>query len=152
MHLSYPHADLRQNTRDFRRAAQHVPTVRFADQLYHEPITANFAGPSIYEQQARRQQLPLHSELEERPLPSPYLADQNSLDQHDGTEYDDRMVHNDQNWAGLPGELMSRDFEDDLDTYDDGDACTGTFDDLVQDLRQENDTVAPGFWRPNKLY
>jgi hypothetical protein len=119
--------------------------VQFADQLYHGLIVPNFAGPSIYDQQARRQQLPLQLGIDEDPLQSPYI-DQDCLGQNDRIEYDD------QDWKGLSEEPMPYGFQDDVDMNDEDEAFTGTVDEPVQDLRQENDTVAPGFWRPNKLY
>lgn len=142
---AYPQSRLRQNTTGFYSAAQQAPTVQFADQLYHGLVVPNFAGPSIYDQQARRQQLPLQLGIDEDPLQSPYI-DQDCLGQNDRIEYDD------QDWKGLSEEPMPYGFQDDVDMNDEDEAFTGTVDEPVQDLRQENDTVAPGFWRPNKLY
>jgi hypothetical protein len=102
-------------------------------------------GPSIYEQQARRQQLGPRLELDEDLLQNPYV-DQDYLDQ------DGQMQYDEQDCDDLPEESMSYGFEGDMDMRDEGEAFTGAVDEPVRDQRQGNDTVAPGFWRPNKLY
>ena len=151
-HPSYPQSNLRQSTRDTYHAAQQGPTVRFADQSHHGPVMPNFAGPSIYEQQAQRQRPRMQWDREEEPLQSQYHFEENYLDQGNQMEYDDVMEHDDENWGGLLEEPLSYSLDSDPDVYGGIEAHPGTEIELVQDTRPENDTVAPGFWRPNKLY
>ncbi|KAI4917660.1 uncharacterized protein J4E92_009054 [Alternaria infectoria] len=151
-HPSYPQSNLRQSTRDTYHAAQQGPTVRFADQSHYGPVMPNFAGPSIYEQQAQRQRSHMQRDREEEPLQSPYHLEQNNLDQGYQMGYDDGMEHDDENWEGLLEEPLSYSLDGDSDIYGGIEAHPGNGIELVQDSRPENDTVAPGFWRPNKLY
>jgi hypothetical protein len=115
------------------------------DQIYHESIPPNFAGPSSYEQQAPHQQLLLHLGANEGHLETPY-NDQDYLEQSDPIGYDDHV------WEGLPEEPTSHRFESGVDTYENREDHAEMMGNPVQDSRQVNDTVAPGFWRPNKLY
>lgn len=145
IHRVNTRSDLRQDSIEFCSATQQAPAVRFVDQIYHESILPNFAGPSIYEQQALHQQLPLHLGANEGHLETPY-TDQDYLEQNDPIGYDDHV------WEGLPEEPTSHSFESGVDTYENREDRVEMMENPVQDLRQVNDTVAPGFWRPNKLY
>ncbi|CAN9354959.1 unnamed protein product [Alternaria alternata] len=143
IHRMNPRSDLRQDSIEFCSATQQAPTVRFVDQIYHESILPSFAGPN--EQQALHQQLPLHLGANEGHLETPY-TDQDYLEKNDPIGYDDHV------WEGLPEEPTSHSFESGVDTYEIREDRVEMMENPVQDLRQVNDTVAPGFWRPNKLY
>jgi hypothetical protein len=142
---SYPaYTPGRQSMTNPHRTSQRVPTVRFAEPPYQESMLPNFTSPSIYEQQAQRQQLPLQSLVEESIDPDSYCFEQQYLEENDGLQYDD------QNWEELAEVPMSYELEEDPETHAVGAAFTTAK--LGQDPRPANDVVAPGFWRPNKLY
>jgi hypothetical protein len=148
---SYLQPDVRQNTRDFHRATQQAPTVRFVDQTRYEPVARNFVGTNIYEQQAR-QQPSLQPEFEEDDSFDLYSNGQDYLDQDNQLECDEQTANHDVDCDELLEEHMPYGLEEYPDLYDGGEAYMGTEVEPSQDLREANDTVAPGFWRPNKLY
>jgi hypothetical protein len=134
----------RQRGTNSHYTSQHVSTVRFAEPPYQGPVLPNFAGPSIYEQQAQRQQLPLRVLVDENADPGLYSFEQQCLVENDGLQYDNP------DWDEIAAEPMSYGLVEDSETYTVGNPFTTN--ETGQDLRLENDVVAPGFWRPNKLY
>lgn len=149
---SYPQSTMRQNTRDTHHAAQQGPNVHFADQSHHRQVMPNFAGLSIFEQQAQRQRSYTQWELDEGLLHSPFPSEENYLDQDDQMGYNDEMEHDTENWGELSEEPPPYSLDDIPVMCDNHEAYAETEVELVQDSRPGNDIVAPGFWRPNKLY
>jgi hypothetical protein len=142
---SYSTYTTRQQDRTHTRpTAQRVSTVRFAEPPYQGPVLPNFTGPSIYEQQAQRQQLPLEVPVEDDIDQGSYSLEPQYFEENDGLQYDG------QNWDEMAEEPMSYGVVKGPGTYAVGDAFTA--DEAGQDQRPENNVVAPGFWRPNKLY
>jgi hypothetical protein len=62
------------------------------------------------------------------------------------------MTYTEQDWGCLPEERLSYGFEGEGEVYGSGGAYVAEEEEVVQDLRPENKVVAPGFWRPNRLY
>jgi hypothetical protein len=141
-HLTY--TTRRHGRTNTHPTTQRVSTVRFADPRYQGSVLPNFAGPNIYEQQAHRQQLPLQPLVEEDIDQGSCSLEQQYFEEHDGLQYDG------QNWEDTAEEPMSYGLVEDPGTYAVGNAFTA--DEVGEDLRPENNVVAPGFWRPNKLY
>ncbi|KAF1839954.1 uncharacterized protein K460DRAFT_297270 [Cucurbitaria berberidis CBS 394.84] len=117
-----------QTSMDRCYTSPRVPTVRFAGIESRAPPLASFAGPSIYEQQAQRLQ-----RTEERNL----LDDFDVIEQ-DYLDGDGDMGYANQSWEGLPEEPRCHE----------GVVSEGAERHLVLG----NTVVAPGFWRPNRLY
>ncbi|KAH6879061.1 hypothetical protein BKA58DRAFT_453277 [Alternaria rosae] len=133
---SYLQSTMRQNTRDMHHAAHRGPNVHFADQSHHR----------------QRQRSHTQWELDEGLLQSPFPSEENYLDQDDQTGYDDEMEHDTENWGEVSEEPPPHSLDDIPVMCDNHEAYAETEAELVQDSRPGNDTVAPGFWRPNKLY
>jgi hypothetical protein len=121
------------------------PTVRFSGVEMISLRLPNFSGPSIYEQQAQRQQVP---------LPPPYEEDEiyeelyPGAQEYVGEEID--MMHH--HW-------QLKEFINDPGVYRVGLGAAAygveepfTSDGVVEHLQSDNSVVAPGFWRPNRLY
>jgi hypothetical protein len=134
----------RQDRTNTHPTTQRVSTVRFAEPPYQEPMLPNFVGPSIYEQQAQRQQLPLQHPFQEDIDQDSYSLEQQYLEENEGPRFKGW------DWEEMAGEPMSYGLVENGGTYVAGNAFPA--DELVQDPRPENNVVAPGFWRPNKLY
>jgi hypothetical protein len=123
-----------------------MSTVRFADTVYQGTSLANFAGPSIYEQQVQRRQHPLQPDIEgDFQQDSYYPIEHGYLGLNE-------MTYTEQDWGCLPEERLSYGFEGEGEVYGSGGAYVAEEEEVVQDLRPENKVVAPGFWRPNRLY
>jgi hypothetical protein len=119
--------------------------VRFTGLERPPPAVPNFPGTSIYEQQAQRQAVPLHPRHHEGEGAAYSRFDMADLeDGHD--------LHSEAYWEEYPEAQAS--YTDDLDGMDDGmEEDTAVGDQVyVQRLPSDNSVVAPGFWRPNRLY
>jgi hypothetical protein len=128
------------------RHACRKPVVRFSEVELPSSRLPNFPGPSIYEQQAYQRRYPSQIKLDDDALLDDfYVAEQTIADR------DDDMLDEDEDWEAQ--------FEEPL-LYEE----TGIVEDEyeMEELRAPNSTVrhltsqsgvvAPGFWRPNKLY
>lgn len=126
-------------------AIHRIPTVRFLEVDSRAPTRASFAGPSIYEAQAQRQQRPMRTTYTDSNSPHLHDFDQDHLT-------DVRTVsHHDYDWEDPLEEALSLDFEvGQSETYDMENAHIE--DTGGQQGVRENGVVAPGFWRPNRLY
>jgi hypothetical protein len=121
------------------------PVVRFLEVEMPSPGVPNFSRPSIYSQQAQSQRAPLQiPHFEDDFLEDAYLAEQEL-----GHEQKD-ILYSEQIWeedleepmlfdTGTNGEIYSK---------EEPHAAEG----MVQRFTVNNDVVAPGFWRPNRLY
>jgi hypothetical protein len=119
--------------------------VRFSGLEQPSPIAPNFSGPSIYERQAQRQAGPLPNLYhEDVALADSRLAGQEYL--YDG----DDMMYGESNLEAYPEETASYEFDEGAPGYEAEDAQV--LGDRVQRLGSDNSVVAPGFWRPNRLY
>jgi hypothetical protein len=137
-----------------RNTAQQLPTrtprrstVRFSEVEQFAPRMPNFSGRSIYEDQDQRARVPMQGLLQEDELLNDtYLAEQVVMYQQDDMMYTepDWEVHFDDDEPPSYGE------EFDATTYGLEDAHAAV--DTVQRLPSDNSIVAPGFWRPNRLY
>ena len=147
--LSYPAQSVRKQHRtNSGISTRRIPTVRFAEPPCQYPAQSAFAGPGIYEQQEQRQYpiwgVPGTGHLDDYPraLEEEY-GDENSAlyydDQDPDWNMDDMleasMLHgsDDNGEMGMAGSVFP-------------------MDNVNEDRRPGNDVVAPGFWRPNKLY
>ncbi|KAF1912473.1 hypothetical protein BDU57DRAFT_505197 [Ampelomyces quisqualis] len=137
---------------EIRSAAQRRPSVRFSTSEMLSPRLPNFVDSSIYEQQAQQRQdvLPVMFEGEED------LENSYSYLLADGL------------FAGQEAAFDHGDISDAARIWDDREAllyceagtATGesppdevpTSGDMVQRMSLDNGVVAPGFWRPNRLY
>ncbi|CAE7202508.1 hypothetical protein PTTW11_09044 [Pyrenophora teres f. teres] len=139
------HSTRRQNMRDSHAPNRRVHTVRFADPPYQERTLPNSTGPSIYEQQTQYRQSPPHSYMEEDMYQSSYPMEHGYPDNNERTC--------EPNWEGLSEEAISYGLEESFEILDGEEEFTASIGrGHPSDLRAENDVVAPGFWRPNKLY
>ncbi|KAF2650192.1 hypothetical protein K491DRAFT_721002 [Lophiostoma macrostomum CBS 122681] len=120
-----------------------LPTVRFSGVETFQPIVQTYAGANIYEEQARRLQLPEQEQVEdyhenqEADLLGKYSERQDWLDWEE-------------DWRALQGEDASAE----LETTASMEASLPTYGlrGRLQDAQQTDDVVARGFWRPNRLY
>lgn len=122
----------------------HPSTVRFPAPHAQQFRRSNFSGRSIYMQQEQQQHLPVHINLEgDYPPPNADTVDQGHaggtrlLDQEELDGFSENLES---------GGLI-RDFDDEI-------AGLGYVADDIKPTRGpvHTDFVAPGFWRPNKLY
>jgi hypothetical protein len=121
------------------------PTVRFSGVEMPPLRIPNFPGASIYEQQAQREQVPLQTVLDEEcSIEGSFLGAQELTYQQDG------MMYNEQNWdehfegpwsGGVAPEASIFGLDE-----------SRVPDSMVRRLLPEDSVVAPGFWRPNRLY
>jgi len=119
--------------------------VRFSGLDIPSPVVPNFSGPSIYEQQAHRQTLPLPDFDQEDEVDGvSHLTEQEYIDDPNG------MLYGERNWEEYSGEPASYDMGLEAQGY--GVEELPPSEHMVQHLASENSIVAPGFWRPNKLY
>jgi hypothetical protein len=105
----------------------------------------NFSGYSIYEQQAQRQQVP---------LPAPYEDDQVYEELYPDAQEDMgddlAMMHNHEQLEefvedpGVDGERFEATGYSFAEHF--------AWESVVGHVQSENRVVAPGFWRPNRLY
>ncbi|KAH4803010.1 hypothetical protein HBI25_117060 [Parastagonospora nodorum] len=114
------------------------PTVRFQEIEAPAPRAPNFSGCSIYQQQAERMHFPgaiVEEEFSDFNSPEEELmhSQANAPDWYDEVE-------------GPPS--YGRDYE----ATDPGLGALGTMVGSVQRISTDNTVVAPGFWRPNRLY
>jgi hypothetical protein len=123
------------------------PSVRFAGVEMRSPRVpiANFPGASIYEQQAQREQVPLQTVLDEECFIGRSYLDEH---EHELAYQQDDMAYDEQNWDNQ--------FEEPWFDGEDPDAAMvlepSASINMVQRSRPEDSVVAPGFWRPNRLY
>lgn len=135
----------RQPHRSTYPRLQEVRTVRFSGVDSRSPRLPSFPGPCIYEQQAQRHRIPMPQAVEYNFIyEDEYLAAQNYAG-----EDEERISH----------EQMEEQFAEEPDLYGAGleDEKWGSgewfaSEDIVQHIESDNSVVAPGFWRPNKLY
>jgi hypothetical protein len=124
---------------------QRRPAVRFSEVEMPSPMIPNFPGASFYEQQAQWQQVPPQKALgAEYPLEKPYFGEDNFTYQQD-----DMSTH-EHNWDEHIEEpwLYREDTEVAMFGLEEATASEN----IVQRLHPEDSVVAPGFWRPNRLY
>lgn len=121
---------------------QHIPTVRFSRAEVPSPRVSSFSGPSIYQQQAQRQQLLTEALGEGNGVPRNFFEEQSCTDEDGG------MAYNDQGWDGFPEQYEIG--GDEAGEYD----VRNTYvaEDDGQQFVSENKGVRPGFWRPHRLY
>ncbi|KAF2627751.1 hypothetical protein BU25DRAFT_448249 [Macroventuria anomochaeta] len=139
-----PYDIIQQTGRTSYQRTTPAPTVRFLAPEAQPSRLPNFSGPSFYAQQEHRQHLPVHFNLEEDSgYQHPDIVDKEYIGAADLLDQED--------FEGLPGEpvscAMMNGFDDDmggLDYVGDG----------VEQMQEPEHTniVAPGFWRPNRLY
>ena len=139
----------RQGTTELCSMNDRIPTVRFVDVESLAPLLPNFAGPSIYEQQAQRQQLSLQGAIKEEIFYDMNPIERKYLDDEARTDYMDQ-AWDDPAWDDPAGEPASQEVER-------GFGITGIEDtylaeDTVRQFTSESQVVVPGFWRPNRLY
>lgn len=165
-HRSHMNAILRQRTAQTnllepksRRRQRHtvgnaqpvteqLPTVRVVGGETHIPTVPTFAGADIYRPQVQRRQDRFQSTVEDvAELPcseQQYVAFQDDVARHSRI------------WGEVPEAQLSWGFKEEdgngeePDSY--GIADMYAADDFVQHISSENSVVAPGFWRPNRLY
>jgi hypothetical protein len=119
------------------------PTVRFSGIDMLSPIIPTMPGRGLYQQQAQRHQVLLPVVRDEEDFPGEIaLADQELLYQPDD------MLYMEQEWEEQGDPLYYEEGGEDMEEncLDFGE------DDFVQRLPSDNSVVAPGFWRPNRLY
>jgi hypothetical protein len=119
------------------------PCVRFAGVEMRSPKVPNFTGASIYERQALREQTPLQTVLDEE-----YLLRGAYLNQHELAYRQDDMGYDQQNWDEQLEEPWFDGEEVEVAMVLEPRASVNT----IQRSRPEDSVVAPGFWRPNRLY
>lgn len=113
-----------------RVPTQRIPTVRFAELPAQHYVQPTFRGPSIYEQQAQHQYLPLGILGNEAVGDDPWAFEQEYMDNGMAMDYGDG------DWDDPLEESMLHGLENHIS----------------EDSWPINRHVAPGFWRPNKLY
>ncbi|KNG46506.1 hypothetical protein TW65_06732 [Stemphylium lycopersici] len=127
---------------------QRTPTVRFVDPPYQSRARPNFTGLSIYEQQAERRHLPRESFEDDDFEDETYAVQEDDIDEDGG------LYSGEGDWDEMPEEQTLYDQEDreddDDDVFNAGNLFAVNY--VSEDPRPGNDVVAPGFWRPNKLY
>lgn len=123
---------------------QRTPTVRFVDPPCQSRVRPNFTDPSIYEQQAKRRHLPRES------LEDDYFEGDTYAVQEDDIDEDGGLYYGEDDWDEMPEEQTPYDQEDGNDVYNVGNTFAVNY--VSEDPRPGDDVVAPGFWRPNKLY
>jgi hypothetical protein len=140
-HSIRPATDLtgRPSGLDHHLGAYRQPTVRFAG--IDSPRVPNFPGASIYERQADRQQLQLPVSYDDEKLMADGIVDEQTYDNEHGS-----MLFDETEWEAYPADQVAHDL-----------GAIGVVDDYASEgigrpLASENSVVAPGFWRPNKLY
>jgi hypothetical protein len=123
------------------------PTVRFSEVEQFEPRIPNFPGRSIYQGQVQRVRVPMQGLLDEDELlDETYLAEQEMMYQQGD------MMYTEPAWEEHFVNNEPPSYVDDFDatTYGLEDARAPVH--AVQRLPSDNSIVAPGFWRPNRLY
>jgi hypothetical protein len=121
------------------------PTVRFSEVEMPSPRIPNFTGAGIYEHQAQWQQVPSQTVLgAEHTLEGSYF------DEEEFTHEQGDMANHEQNWDEHTEDpwLYREDTEVAMFGLEEAHAS----DNMVQRLPLEDSVVAPGFWRPNRLY
>jgi hypothetical protein len=138
---------------DLERQPQYIPypklqevrTVRFSGVGSRSPRPPTFSGPSIYEQQAQRQRVPVSQCMEDSLIyEDKHLAAQNYAGEESERTNHDQM----QELFGEVPDSYGVDSEEEPWGVGDSYASEG----VVQHLQSDNSVVASGFWRPNKLY
>jgi hypothetical protein len=121
------------------------PTVRFSEVEMPSPQIPNFPGASIYEQQAQWQQVPSQT------VPgTQYLLEGSCFGEEDFTYQQDDITTHEQNWDEHIEEPRVYRENTEIGMFGlEGAHASGN---IVQRLRPEDSVVAPGFWRPNRLY
>jgi hypothetical protein len=118
-------------------------SVRFAGVEMRSPGVPNFTGASIYERQAQREQLPPHTVLDEESyLEGPFV------DEHELAYQQDDMTYDERNWEQQLEEPWFDGEEVEAAMMFEPRASVNT----TQRSHPEDSVVAPGFWRPNRLY
>jgi hypothetical protein len=123
------------------------PIVRFSGIEMLSPITPTIAGVSLHQQQAARHRTLLPTVLKEEDFPE----DSALTGQELSCRLDD-IFYNEQEWeeqGGAP--YYEENGEDMTESVFDVGQCRAS-DSFVQRLPSDNSVVAPGFWRPNRLY
>jgi hypothetical protein len=124
---------------------QEVRTVRFSGVESRSPRLPTFSGPSIYEQQAQRQRMPMSHSMEDSLIyEDEHLAAQNYAGEESERTNHDQM----QELFTEAPDLYGVDNEEEPWGVEDSFALEG----VVQHIQSDNSVVASGFWRPNKLY
>jgi len=114
------------------------PTVRFQETEPPAPRIPNFSGRSIYQQQAERIQFP--EAIIEEEFPDFYPREEELMyTQANAPDWDDEV-------EGPP--MYGNAYE----AADLGLEAPCAMVDSVQRISTDNTVVAPGFWRPNRLY
>jgi hypothetical protein len=128
------------------RQACRRPVVRFSEVELPSSRLPNFPGPSIYEQQTYQRRDHSHIKLDDDALlDNSYVAEQNI------TNGDDDMLYEDGDWeAQLEEPLLYEETGIVEDEYEMEELRAPHS--TVQHLTSHSGVVAPGFWRPNKLY
>jgi hypothetical protein len=107
------------------------------------PRVPKFTGASIYERQALREQTPLQTVLDEE-----YFLRGAYLDQHELAYQRDDMAYDQQNWDEQLEEPWFDGEELEVAMVLEPRTSVNT----NQRSCPEDSVVAPGFWRPNRLY
>ncbi|EOA88902.1 hypothetical protein ACJQWK_05632 [Exserohilum turcicum] len=121
-------------------STRRMPTVRFAELPCQYQILPYVAGRSIYEQQEQRQYARLGLSGNGGRGVDAWALEQEYMDEHDGLHSD-----GDNGWEPMLEEAMAHGSRDDNGIY-------LAVDDITEDYGSGSDVVAPGFWRPNRLY
>ncbi|EUC36682.1 hypothetical protein COCCADRAFT_2333 [Bipolaris zeicola 26-R-13] len=124
---------------------QRIPTVRFAQLPVQYHVQPTFSGPSIYEQQEQHQYQPLRVSGNEALGDDPWAFEQEYMDD------DMAICYNDVGWNDTIEASILNELGDSNEMY----VAEGAFgvDHIGEDSWPSNNhDVAPGFWRPNKLY
>ncbi|EUC48779.1 hypothetical protein COCMIDRAFT_86588 [Bipolaris oryzae ATCC 44560] len=128
-----------------RMPTQRMPTVRFAELPVQYHVQPTFAGPSIYEQQEQHRYPPLEVSGNEALGDDAWAFEQERMDDDMEMCYDD-----DGDWNDTIEESMLNELGDSRKMC----VADGAFaaEHTREDSWPSNHHVAPGFWRPNKLY
>jgi hypothetical protein len=128
--------------------ARRRPVVRFSEVELPLPRLPNFPGPSIYEQQVYHRRN--HSQIK---LDDNTLLDNSYVAEQELAEGDDEMLYDNENWEEhfeVPAYYEEKETGMVEDEYEMGESHA--LNNTVQHRTSDNGVVAPGFWRPNRLY
>ncbi|KAF2831294.1 hypothetical protein CC86DRAFT_463214 [Ophiobolus disseminans] len=146
-HTVQSEAPLEQDIREGNSGAgvNRLRQVRFSGLDMPSPVAPNFPGPGIYEQQAHRQTMPSDTFYDdEEILGGSHLTGQEYIDNSND------ILCGEPDWEGYPREPAGYDLG--IEAQDYSAEETPVSGEMVQHLPSDNSIVAPGFWRPNRLY
>jgi hypothetical protein len=127
--------------------ARRRPVVRFSEVEMPSPGLPNFSGPSTYEQQVYHRRDGPKIELDDDVA----FLDNSYVDEQELMGEQDDMLYDEENWeAQFEEPILYEEMGMAGDKYETREYHAPNS--MVRHLRSDNGVVAPGFWRPNKLY